>query len=82
MKKSSYKVLWNVFLFVICGGALIYGFVQQRRMVESRVQMEKCQQQVDSLKTTLKRMNEQMSIAQKQLQVERNTAVSASSENH
>ena len=60
---------------------MIYGFVQQRRMVESRVQMEKCQQQVDSLKTTMKRMNEQMIIAQKQLQVERNNAVSAS-DNH
>ena len=67
MKKSSYKVLWNVFLFVICGGALIYGYVQQRRMVESKVQMGKCQQQVDSLKTTLERMNEKMKIVQKQL---------------
>jgi len=70
VKKGSYKVLWNVFLFVICGGSMIYGFVQQRRMVESRVQMEKCQQQVDSLKIKLVEMKEQMNIASKQLQPE------------
>ena len=81
MKKSSYKVLWNVFLFVICGGSLIYGFVQQRRMVESRVQMEKCQQQVDSLKAAAEKMNEQMDIARKQLQIERNAAIPANNDN-
>ena len=47
--------MWNVFLFVICGGSLIYGFVQQRRMVESRVQIEKYRQQIDSLKTEIKK---------------------------
>jgi len=44
-----------VFLFVICGGSLIYGFVQQRRIVESKVQMEKFQQKTDSLKMELEK---------------------------
>jgi hypothetical protein len=60
--KKSYKVLWNVFLFVICGGSLIYGFVQQRRMAESRMQMEKYQQQIDSLKMELVKVNTQLQV--------------------
>jgi hypothetical protein len=46
-----------VFLYVICGGSLIFGFVQQRRMTESKVQLEKSQQQVDSLKAVIERLN-------------------------
>jgi len=55
---------------------MIYGYVQQRRMVESRVQMEKCQQQVDSLKTALERMNEQMKIGREQIRTEGSDAES------
>ncbi|HEY3429540.1 MAG TPA: hypothetical protein VGK39_02615 [Cyclobacteriaceae bacterium] len=51
--KKSFKALWNVFLFVICGGSLIYGFVQQRKSVESRVDMKRYQIQIDSLKVEL-----------------------------
>jgi len=51
--KKSFRVLWNVFLFVICGGSLIYGFVQQRRVIDNRIQMEKYRQQIDSLKIEL-----------------------------
>ena len=58
--KRSYKVLWNVFLFVICGGSLIYGFVQQRRMTESKVQLRKTQQQVDSLRVELENVKAQI----------------------
>ena len=73
--------MWNVFLFVICGGSLIYGFVQQRRIVESRVQMDKCRKQADSLKTEMEKMKEQMEISQKQLQVERDATMRALSAN-
>lgn len=54
-KKRSHKVMWNVFLFVICGGSLIYGFVQHRKVVEMRVQRATHQQQIDSLKTQLEK---------------------------
>jgi hypothetical protein len=60
-------MLWNVFLFVICGGSLIYGYVQQRRMVESKVEIEKCQQQVDSLKKAVDKLNADRAVALKQL---------------
>jgi hypothetical protein len=53
---KSPKVLWNVFLFVICGGSLIYGFVQQRKAVESRVEMKKYMEQADSLKTEINKI--------------------------
>jgi hypothetical protein len=55
--KKSPKVLWNVFLFVICGGSLIFGFVQQRKATESRVEVNMYKQQVDSLKTELRKMD-------------------------
>jgi len=67
---------------------LIYGYVQQRRMVETRVETEKCQQQVDSLKRELEntrvaveRMNGQLAATLHQLQVERNAAISARNKN-
>lgn len=47
--------MWNVFLFVICGGSLIYGFVQHRKVVEMRVQHATLQQEIDSLKTQLEK---------------------------
>lgn len=75
--KRSYKVLWNVFLYVICGGSLIYGFVQQRRMVEARVQVQECQQLADSLKAEVEKMNAQMKVALKQLQMERSAGLAA-----
>jgi hypothetical protein len=75
-KKRSYKVLWNVFLFVICGGSLIYGFLQQRRVIESRVKLDECQLKVDSLNVELERMNQQLGTTVKQLQAERNAAFS------
>jgi ABC-type phosphate transport system auxiliary subunit len=69
-----------VFLFVICGGSLIYGFVQQRRMVDTKVQMEN---QVDSLKieleatkSELEKMNKQLEVTLRQFQIERNEAIS------
>lgn len=77
MKKRSYKVLWNVFLFVICGGSLIYAFVQRQRMVEARVHMIECQQRVDSLNAELEQMSAQMKVALKQLQLERDVALAA-----
>jgi hypothetical protein len=55
--KKSPKVMWNVFLFVICGGSLIYGFVQQRKITESRLEVKGYQQQIDSLKNELVRLN-------------------------
>jgi hypothetical protein len=75
--KRSYKVLWNVFLYVICGGSLIYGFVQQRRMVEARVQVQECQQRADSLKAEVEKMNAQMKVALKQLQIETSAGLAA-----
>ena len=75
--KRSYKVLWNVFLFVICGGSLIYGFVQQRRIVESKVQMEECKQQVDSLKVEIEKLNQHVGMSLRQLEVEKNAARAA-----
>ena len=71
-------MLWNVFLYVICGGSLIYAFVQQRRIVESNVQIEKCKQQVDSLKMEVEKTNAHLAIALKQLQTERDNAFRAS----
>ena len=47
--------MWNVFLFVICGGSLIYGFVQRERAIENKIQTEKYQHQVDSLKRELEK---------------------------
>lgn len=47
--------MWNVFLFVICGGSLIYGFVQHRKVVDMRVQRDVYQQEIDSLKTQLEK---------------------------
>lgn len=47
--------MWNVFLFVICGGSLIYGVVQHRKVVEMRVQRATHQQEIDSLKTQLEK---------------------------
>lgn len=57
-KKRSYKVLWNVFLFVICGGALIYGFVQQRRITEIRVKNKELNFKIDSLKIEIIKLKE------------------------
>ena len=54
--KKSFKALWNVFLFVICGGSLIFGFVQQKKAVENRIEAKKYQDQVDSLKVELKKI--------------------------
>jgi len=68
--KKSFKALWNVFLFVIFAGLLIYGFVQQRRVAESRVQTANYQQQIDSLKIQLEKIKEQ-------LQIEKNLTESA-----
>jgi hypothetical protein len=59
--KKSPKVLWNVFLFVICGGSLIYGFVQQRKVVESRAEIWKYQFQIDSLKFELEKAEKNLS---------------------
>lgn len=56
-------VMWNVFLFVICGGSLIYGFVQQRRITENRVQLKEYQQQIDSLKLEMEKMQEESETA-------------------
>lgn len=74
MKKQSYKVLWNVFLFVICGGSLIYGFVQHQRAVESRMKNVQLEQKIDSIE---QEVNSQLEIALKQLQTEKNNAVEA-----
>jgi hypothetical protein len=87
-KKKSCRVLWNVFLFVICGGSLIYGFVQHQRVTEGRVATERCEQQIDSMsvelestKGELEKLNEQLVITLKQLQVEKNAALSAHKSN-
>ena len=56
---------------------MIYGFVQQRRVVETRVQIERCQQQLDSLNLEAEKMNKQLESSLKQLQIEKNLAVSA-----
>ena len=79
--KRSYKVLWNVFLFVICGGSFIYGFVQHQRMVEARVQVQECQQRADSLKAEVEKMKAQMKVALRQIQTERNATLAAVNEN-
>jgi hypothetical protein len=55
--KKSPKVLWNVFLFVICGGSLIFGFVQQRKAVENKVEADRYKMQIDSLKMELEKVN-------------------------
>lgn len=47
--------MWNVFLFVMCGGSLIYGFVQHQKVVEMRVQRDGYQHEIDSLKTQLEK---------------------------
>ena len=57
--KKSFKAMWNVFLFVICGGSLIFGFVQQRRAAESQLQSEKFEQRIDSLKSEIKKIQEE-----------------------
>jgi hypothetical protein len=75
--KKSFRVLWNVFLFVICGGSLIYGFVQQQRVVDNKIQIDKYRHQIDSLKVELEKYNAQLEVALKQLQVEKNAALSA-----
>lgn len=75
--KKSFRVLWNVFLFVICGGSLIYGYVQQRKVVDHRIQTEKYRQQIDSLKIELEKSNAQLELIWRQLQVEKNAALSA-----
>lgn len=46
-------MLWNVFLFVICGGSLIYGFVQQQRVTESRIRETMIRAKADSLNVQL-----------------------------
>jgi hypothetical protein len=74
VKKQSYKVLWNVFLMVICGGSLIYGFVQHQRAVESRVKSEQLEQRIDSIQ---QEANARLEFALKQLQIEKNNAVEA-----
>lgn len=79
--KRSYKVLWNVFLFVICGGSLIYGFVQQQRRTEASVQLEECQQRVDSLKMETEKLNQQLNVTLQHLQIERDVALSAINKN-
>lgn len=77
MKKQSYKVLWNVFFFVICGGSLIYGFVQHQRAVESRVRNEQLEQKIDSMRQEIEAANAKLELALKQLQMEKNNAVEA-----
>lgn len=67
MKKQSYKVLWNVFLMVICGGSLIYGFVQHQRAVESRVKNVQLEQKIDSLEQEIEVANAKLELALKQL---------------
>lgn len=71
MKKQSYKVLWNVFLFVMCGGSLIYGFVQHQRAVESRVKNKQLEQKIDSLEQEIEVANAKLELALKQLQMEK-----------
>lgn len=68
MKKQSYKVLWNVFLFVICGGSLIYGFVQHKRATESKVLIIQFEEKLDSLERDIERKNAQLELALKELQ--------------
>ena len=60
MKKQSYKILWNVFFFVICGGSLIYGLVQHQRAVESRVMNVQLEQKIDSIEQEIKIANSQL----------------------
>jgi hypothetical protein len=67
VKKQSYKVLWNVFFFVICGGSLIYGFVQHQRAVDSRVKNVQLEQKIDSLKQEIEVTNAKLELALKQL---------------
>jgi hypothetical protein len=67
VKKQSYKVLWNVFLMVICGGSLIYGFVQHQRAVESRVKNVQLEQKIDSLEQEIEVANAKLELALKQL---------------
>ena len=56
---------------------MIYGFVQQRRMVEARVQVQECQQLADSLKAEVEKMNAQMKVTLKQLETDRNAGLAA-----
>ena len=70
-----------MFLFVICGGSLIYGTVQQQRRVEAKVRLEECKQQVDSLRAEVEKLNQHVGITLKQLQVERDAAISAINSN-
>lgn len=51
--KKTFKALWNVFLFVISGGSLIYGFVQQKRIVETRLELKASEIRLDSLQSLL-----------------------------
>ena len=74
MRKQSYKVLWNVFLYVICGGSLIYGFVQNKKAVESRVENLKLERRIDSLKLQIQKGSEQLELALRQLQLEKDKA--------
>ena len=74
MKKQSYKVLWNVFLFVICGGSLIYGFVQHQRAVECRGMNVQLEQKIDTMEKESEVAIRELELALKQLQMEKNNA--------
>jgi cell division protein FtsB len=60
---------------------LIYGTVQQQRRAETKGQLEECKQQVDSLKAEVEKLNQHVGITLKQLQVERDAAISANNSN-
>lgn len=77
MKKQSYKVLWNVFFFVICGGSLIYGFVQHQRAVESRVKNVQLEQKIDSLEQEIEVANAKLERALNNFQIEKKNAAEA-----
>lgn len=77
MKKQSYKVLWNVFFFVICGGSLIFGFVQHQRAVESRVKNVQLEQKIDSLEQEIEVANAKLERALNNFQIEKKNAAEA-----
>jgi hypothetical protein len=69
-KKRSYKVLWNVFLFVVCGGSLIYGFVQQQRVTKIRNENHDLKVEIDTLKVEIVKFEEEA--RQQQILAKRN----------
>lgn len=63
--KKTFKALWNVFLFVISGGSLIYGMVQHRRATEARIELKEYEVRLDSVKAALKTKNAELERALK-----------------